>query len=212
MPRTRTATRSSKSTSSARTSNTATAKRTTAARATQTAPDPNAVTETTSNTPDQTAIDQARADGDKVFDKVMAARARGTGVEGTLYIEADNQRTAEEKIAALAKAAEAAATNPEGKSLVELTNNVSTLGRAIIDIVNIFERSFNIDFLSTASVAEVHSGIAAQRAAVSIYGESPEQVDDAVVPPGVTNPTDEILPPNIPAGEKIPGTDEAPAH
>jgi hypothetical protein len=137
----------------------------------------------------------------------LVAATPGASVSAS---RAEEGRTAEEKMDALDEANETIGEAPPFKSMHELAaGSQEELAAAVQQIIYVLERHFNIDFVREAPLSEVTSGIAAARAAMSPYKESPQMVDDAVVPPGVNNATDEILPPNIPAGEPIPGTEEA---
>lgn len=124
---------------------------------------------------------------------------------------AEAGRTAEEKVASLDKLTESVGAVDANKTLLELWAGSKDEQLAAFDgLLTLFERSLNVDFIKQASLNEVLTGIAHQRAAMSGTSENPERIDDVVVPPGSTNAGDELLPPNIPAGDAIPGTDKRP--
>lgn len=148
-------------------------------------------------TPPQTTTAELKSAADLGLN-IAAAKgvAPGTGV---VYIDQPEDRTAVEKVQALAKVADAAASGDQNVTLAEIkqaTQYLSTLA-------NLFARSFNVDFLQEASVSDVLNGEAAARGALAPFGEHPHLVDDQVIPPGMTNPTGEILPPNIPHGSVL---------
>lgn len=110
-------------------------------------------------------------------------------------------RTSEEKVDALNKATEKTADVEGFKTMHELAaGSTAEMQACLQQIVYVLERHFNIDFVREAPLVEVTAGIAHQRAAMAPFGESPELVDDVVVPPGVNNAGDEVLPTNILAG------------
>ncbi len=128
---------------------------------------------------------------------------------GATVAEVRDGRTGPEKVKALDEATEATGNVDSKKTIYELAvGSKAEVAAAIQQIAYVLERSFNIDFVREASLAEVHQGIAAQRAAMSGTNEKPQEVDDRIVPPGVNNASDDLLPPNIPAGEAAPGHDE----
>lgn len=141
------------------------------------------------------------------LDSVRAVAATpGAGVSETRY-----GRTGAEKTKALDAATEKTGNVDSRKTIYELAaGNRDEVAAAIQQIAYVLERHFNIDFIREAPLAEVTSGLAAARAAMSGTNEKPHEVDDRIIPPGVNNPTDDVLPPNIPAGDPIPGTDRRP--
>jgi hypothetical protein len=125
---------------------------------------------------------------------------------------AEAGRTAEEKTEALDEAADATADVGANKSIYELAaGDTAEMSLAIQQIAYVLERHLNIDFVREAPLADVTSGLAHQQAAMSPGRESPQLLDDAVVPPGINNPTDELLPPNIPTGSSVEAEAEAAA-
>lgn len=111
---------------------------------------------------------------------------------------AEAGRTAEEKMEALSDLTEKVGAVDNNKTLLELFAEGGDSAIAAFDgILTICERSLNLDFVKQASLAEVLSGVAHQRGAMAAYRESPERVDDVVVPPGANNAGDEVLPLNV---------------
>jgi hypothetical protein len=114
-------------------------------------------------------------------------------------------RTADEKVEAIDKAAAKTADVEQFKTMFELAGGSQDEMRACLQqVVYVLERCFNVDFVRDAPLTEVIAGIAHQRAAMSPWRESPQLVDDVVVPPGVNNAGDEVLPPNL-----LEGSDDA---
>jgi hypothetical protein len=127
------------------------------------------------------------------------------------YVEQEGDRTAAEKIKAIDKATEKIGTPDPSKSLYELVaGSEKELRQAVAGILELCVRSMGIDHIKEATIGEVLSGEAHLRAALGPTGELPQAVDDAVVPAGMINPTDEILPPNIMAGDAPKGYEKHP--
>lgn len=112
-------------------------------------------------------------------------------------------RTAEEKQEALDESTDKTAGVEQFKTMYELAGGSTAEMQACLQqIIFVLERHLNIDFVREAPLTEVTAGIAHQRAAMSPGKESPQLVDDVVVPPGVNNAGDEVLPPNLLEGSE----------
>lgn len=130
---------------------------------------------------------------------------------GAAVSEHRDGRTGEEKVEALDAATEATGNVDSKKTIYELAAGSDDERAAAVQMLAyVFERHFNIDFIREAPLAEVTSGTAAARAAMSGTNEKPQEVDDRIIPPGTNNPSDDVLPPNIPVGDAIPGTERRP--
>lgn len=142
-------------------------------------------------------------------DQVGAAH----GIAGALasVSKQEGDRTAEQKLKDLAKVSSKIDMSKfEGKTLTEMAvSGLEGLQAAFVLLVESLPRLYNIDFPHEASLAEVLSGEAADRGALSPDGESPHRVDDAVLPAG-TNATDDMLPPNILTGDVPKGFEKHP--
>lgn len=125
---------------------------------------------------------------------------------GAAVSEHRDGRTGEEKVEALDAATEATGNVDSKKTIYELAAGSDDERAAAVQMLAyVFERHFNIDFIREAPLAEVTSGTAAARAAMSGTNEKPQEVDDRIIPPGTNNPSDDVLPPNIPVGDPHPG-------
>lgn len=125
--------------------------------------------------------------------------------------EQEGDRTAAEKQKGRAKVAKIGnEAKYENKPLTELASmGLEGLQVAFIRLVEAMPRLYNIDFPHEAPLAEVLSGEAADRGALSSTGENPDRVDDAVLPAG-TQATDDMLPPNILTGDVPKGFEKHP--
>jgi len=139
----------------------------------------------------------------------LVAATPGAGVKDN---PGENDRTGEEKVEALNKASESFAGVDTSKSITELAaGSDEELRVAVSQIAYVLTRSFNIDFAQEAPISDVLSGVAAARASMSPGKESPQMVDDRIMPPGVNNPSDDVLPPNILIGAVPEGFEDHPA-
>lgn len=124
--------------------------------------------------------------------------------------EQEGDRTAAEKQKGLAKVAKIDMSKYQNKPLTELAaQGGEALQAAFIMLVQALPRMLNTDFVHEAPLAEVLSGEAADRGALSGSGENPDRVDDAVLPAG-TQATDDMLPPNILSGDVPKGFEKHP--
>lgn len=123
----------------------------------------------------------------------------------------EGDRTAAEKVKSINAATKKTSGVDGNKSLHELAAGSQTeLAFAVQAILVLLERGLNMDFLREAPYHEVLNGEAQARASVGPTGESPAHVDDAVLPPGFSNATDEVLPPNIQANDPPSGFKDHP--
>jgi hypothetical protein len=148
------------------------------------------------------ADDQELSKAEELGVDVAAARGLGQTAGGPAYVPQEGDRTAVEKVEALAEVAGSGEEGSQNLTLAEIAAKTSNIEVVVTKIADLLARSFNVDFLNEASVSDVLSGEAAARGSLAPFGEHPHLVDDAVIPPGMNNPTGEILPPNLPAGSE----------